>query len=75
MDAITSVGTDIPVDELAVQILELSMENEEGDSGFVVEYNVSPDELPQTFIDMYACRIHSLLPFVVLFNDTWYYIK
>ena len=42
LDGITSVGTDIPVDKLEKKIAELSEKAEEGDSGFAVEFNVSP---------------------------------
>ena len=40
LDGITSVWTDIPVDQLSKRMAELSEENEEGDSGFTVEFNV-----------------------------------
>ena len=49
LDEITSIGTDVPVDQLEKKISELSRENAEGDSGFAVEFNVSPEKLPQTY--------------------------
>ena len=60
LDEITSIGTDIPVDKLEEKISELSRENEEGDSGFAAEFNVSPEKLSQTYIDICAqiCRVH-----------------
>ena len=55
LDGITSVWTDIPVDQLAKRISELSEENEEGDSGFEVEFNVRLEKLIHIHIE---CIFH-----------------
>lgn len=42
LDGITSVWTDIPVEELPKRMCEMSEENDDGDTGYAVEFYVRP---------------------------------